>query len=106
MRLNPDGVSPTEAEDRANRLYFSDPDEPESVPLLNYVDIGAQQSPILALVPLRNALLVFKSDGVWRVTGYGPTNWTVDPLDPTMRLPAEWEPHRATWLAWPLPSEA
>lgn len=69
-----------------NRVHFSDVDEPESVPLLNYIDIGARQSPILALVPLRNALLVFKSDGLWRITGSGPSQWSVDPLDLTLTL--------------------
>lgn len=73
-------------DDRPNRLFWSDLNEPESVPLANFVDIGQQTAPILALVPLRNALLVFKADGVWRVTGAGPSNWTVEPLDPTLRL--------------------
>ena len=26
---------------------------------------------------------------------------TADALRPSLRLPAEWEPHRATWIAWP-----
>lgn len=69
-----------------NRVYFSDVDEPESVPLVNYFDVGSQGARVLALVPLRNALLVFKEDGLWRVTGSGPTAWSVDLLDPTIRL--------------------
>lgn len=73
-------------DDKPNRLFWSDIGEPESVPLLNYVDIGREDAPILALAPLRNALLVFKEDGVRRVTGSGPSNWTVDLLDPTLRL--------------------
>jgi hypothetical protein len=71
---------------RPNRIYFSDVDEPESVPLINFIDIGSKTAPILSLVPLRNALLVFKSDGLWRITGSGPSSWSVDPLDMTMTL--------------------
>src|SRR5438045_3057532 len=26
---------------------------------------------------------------------------TADPRQPLRRMPAEWEPHRATWIAWP-----
>lgn len=73
-------------DDKLNRTFFSDIDEPESVPVLNYVDIGGAEAAVLALVPLRNALLVFKEDGLWRVTGSGPTAWSVDLLDPTIRL--------------------
>ena len=69
-----------------HRVYFSDLDEPESVPILNYFDVGTPGQPILALVPLRNALLVFKADGVWRITGSGPAAWSVEALDSTLRL--------------------
>lgn len=86
LGIAPENPITQDAASKPNRVYFSDIDEPESVPLLNYIDIGAAGSAILALVPLRNALLVFKSDGVWRITGSGPSAWSVDPLDPTMRL--------------------
>lgn len=69
-----------------NRLYFSDVDEPESVPLANYFDVGLLNEPIQALVPLRDGLLIFKTDGLWRVTGSGPNAWRVDPIDSTIRL--------------------
>lgn len=78
--------SPTTNDVRANRLYWSQQDEPEAVSLLNYFDIGSQKERILALVPLRNALLVFKTDGLWRVTGTPPNGWSVDLIDPTIKL--------------------
>jgi len=71
---------------KPNRLWWSAPDEPEAVPLLNYQDIGSSSEPILALVPLRNALLVFKTDGIWRVTGSAPSSWSIEPLDLAIRL--------------------
>ena len=73
-------------DDKPNRLWWSAPDEPEAVPLLNYQDIGSSSEPILALVPLRNALLVFKTDGIWRVTGSAPSSWSIEPLDLAIRL--------------------
>lgn len=69
-----------------NRLYWSDPEEPEAVRLLSYVDIGEEQSAILGLSALRDALLVWKEDGLFRVTGTAPSSWTVDVLDPTLVL--------------------
>ena len=69
-----------------NRVCWSAVDEPEAVPLLNYVNIGAADKRVLALVPLRNALLVFKEDGCWRITGAPPSSWNVDLLDPTLQL--------------------
>ena len=32
----------------------------------------------------------------------GYNDWTEDPCVAGFRMPAEWEPHAATWLAWPL----
>jgi hypothetical protein len=68
------------------RLWWSDPDEPESVPLPNFVRIGEASEPILALTPLRSSLLVWKTDGLYRVTGTAPDGWRVDPVDPQVRL--------------------
>ena len=69
-----------------NRVYWSAVDEPEAVPLLNYVHIGAADKRVLALVLLRSALLVFKEDGCWRITGAPPSSWNVELLDPTLQL--------------------
>jgi hypothetical protein len=78
--------SPTTNDVRVNRLYYSQQDEPEAVSLLSFFDIGSQKEEILALVPLRNALLVFKTDGLWRVTGVAPNSWSIDLIDPTIKL--------------------
>lgn len=71
---------------KPHRLYWSEPDEPEAVPLGQYVDIGSESEPILALVPLRTAMLVFKTDGIWSVSGVAPNSWSLDLLDATQRL--------------------
>lgn len=71
---------------RPGRLWWSDPQEPEAVPLLNYVDIGSQVDPILALTPLAGAMLVWKRDGLFRVSGTAPDGWRVDQLNASLRL--------------------
>lgn len=73
------------ADDFDNGLYWSKTDEPDSVPLLNYVLVGRGDSPIRRIVPLRDALIILKTDGIYRLTGDGPTNWRVDILDGTVR---------------------
>lgn len=73
-------------DDKPNRLYWSLPDEPEAVPLVNYTDVGSEVFPILALAPVRDALLVFKQDGVFRVSGSAPNAWVVECIETDLRL--------------------
>lgn len=55
---------------RANGLLFSKPGEPEAVPVVNEVLVGSRNDRILRVMPLRNALIVFKErEGIWTVTG-------------------------------------
>lgn len=70
---------------KSNRVHYSKYGEPEHFPLTNYLDIGSARHKILRLVPLRNATLVFKQDGLFRITSDG-TNvyWSV--VDPTQVL--------------------
>lgn len=73
-------------DDKPNRLYWSSPDEPESVPLPNFADVGSEMFPILALAPVRDALLVFKRDGVFRVTGAAPSSWSIECIETDLRV--------------------
>ena len=58
---------------KPNRIYYSKPNQPDSVPLLNYFPIGAEDKAILRIIPLRSSLLVFKEDGTYRISGeYAP----------------------------------
>ena len=52
-----------------NRLYYSKVSQPESVPLLNFVDIGPQDQPIERIISLRDNLMVFKTDGIYILSG-------------------------------------
>jgi hypothetical protein len=59
-------------EEAVNRVYYSKQDQPESVPIVNYFDVGAGEQEILRIVPLSDSLFVFKTDGVYRVSGETP----------------------------------
>lgn len=54
---------------RQNRLFISKYQQPDAVPTLNYVDVGALDQPILRVISVRDALYVIKSDGVWYLNG-------------------------------------
>lgn len=54
---------------RANRIYYSKYQQPEAVPLVNYIDIGPRDKSIQRILSLRDALFVFKEEGIYRVTG-------------------------------------
>lgn len=54
---------------KPHALMYSKPGQPEAVPLVNEVLVGAQNHAILRVAPLRGSLIVFKTDGIWTVTG-------------------------------------
>jgi hypothetical protein len=56
-------------EEQPHRVYYSKFQQPEAVPVLNYIDIGATDKEILRIFPLRDSLFVFKQDGLFRISG-------------------------------------
>lgn len=71
-----------------NALYFSKQDEPESVPLLNVILVGSSDEPILRIIPLRESLYIFKTDGLYRLSGYDKNSFTTALFDSTAILKA------------------
>ncbi len=61
-----------------NRIYYSKTSQPESVPTANYIDVGAKDSPIVRIAALRNSLLIFKTDGIYRISGTDTSNFTLN----------------------------
>lgn len=59
----------SENEAKINRVYYSKFQQPESVPLLNYLDVGDADKEILRIFPLRDSLFVFKEEGLYRISG-------------------------------------
>lgn len=70
--------------EQINVLYFSKLQEPEAVPLVNFVGVGSPNNEIVAIHALTNSIIVLKTDGVFRVTGDNPANFVVSLLDATI----------------------
>lgn len=76
------------SEEIKNRIYYSKYQEPEAVPLLQYVDVGSGDSEISRIIPLRESLFILKKDGIFRLTG-SPGNdpiWDVSIFDNTIKI--------------------
>lgn len=70
------------------RIWFSDPSDPETVDMSpfdgNFVDVGSSRgvnSPIKALMPAYNALVVFKENETFGVFGSSPTQFEVRKIE-------------------------
>ncbi len=69
-----------------NGLAWSKTNQPEAVPLTNFVQVGSKNNGILRIVSLREGLYVFKdNEGVFKVSGYYP-NFQVDKIDDSVNL--------------------
>lgn len=67
-----------------NRVYWSKPDQPEAVSLQSYTSVGSEEFPIHKSESVRDSLLIFKDDGVFRLYGTGGNDWSVSLLDGTV----------------------
>ena len=68
-----------------NGLMWSKPFQPEAVPLVNQIQVGNKDKAILRIVPLKDALIIFKEEGIYRLTGYYPS-FDIELLDSSARL--------------------
>lgn len=71
-----------------NRIYFSKFQQPEAVPIVNFLDVGPKDKAILRIVPLRDSLFIFKQDGIYRLTGDIAPNFSVILFDNSIHLVA------------------
>lgn len=67
-------------------IYVSKQDEPEAVPIANLVVVGDAQKRVLRMLPVREAVWVFKEDGLFRVSGPDAANMQVEIVDPSVTL--------------------
>lgn len=63
-----------------NRIFFSKPQQPEAVPLANYIDVGPKDREIKRIIALRDSLFIFKEDGIYRLSG-DVAPFTIAPFD-------------------------
>lgn len=71
-----------------NMLYYSKGNQSEHVPLLNKLPVGASNTEILRIAPLRDSMIIIKEEGVFRLTGEDPLSFNVNPLDLTVKCKA------------------
>ncbi len=69
-----------------NRLYYSKIDQPEAVPLLNYINIGPQDKSIQRILALRDNLVIMKEDGIYLVTGSSAPDFGSRLLDASTQI--------------------
>jgi hypothetical protein len=67
-----------------NYIYYSKSQQPEHVPLLNYLPVGSGNTEILRIVALRDSTIIIKEEGVFRLTGETPQSFTVVSVDDTV----------------------
>jgi len=82
------GPQESDNEVKPNRLYYSKFQQPESVPLLQFFDVGAANDEILRILPLRSILLIFTSAGIYKLTGATANSFQISLLDDTAVLEA------------------
>lgn len=70
-----------ENEQKPNRIYYSKANQPEAVPMVNYIDIGPQDKAIVRILGLRDSLFVIKENEIYRLTGQGTTSFDVTKFD-------------------------
>jgi hypothetical protein len=64
-----------------NRLYYSKVQQPESVPITYYVDVGSKDGEIRRILALRDNLFILKDDGIYILSGTVAPNFAVRLLD-------------------------
>lgn len=69
-----------------NRVAISKPGQVEAVPSYTFFDIGSANFPIQRVVALRDGIFFFKTDGIYRLSGEGFSNYTVTLVDNTVAL--------------------
>jgi hypothetical protein len=83
------GTAESSTNDRyRHAVFYSKVSEPEAVPLANYFFCGSADEEIKRIVPLRDSLFIFKSDGIYRLSGEDASSFRVDLFDSTTRIMA------------------
>lgn len=67
----------------ANRVYISKPNQPDAVPLLQFLTVGSEDDEIERIVALRDSVFIFKTDGIFRLFGEVISNFRVTLFDDT-----------------------
>jgi hypothetical protein len=81
------GTDVTSTDDaKPHGLFVSKRNQPESVPIVNFILVGSKEHPIDRIVAQSDAVFIFKKDGVYRLTGEIFENFRVYQFDDTNQL--------------------
>jgi hypothetical protein len=80
---------PSDNDTAQNRVYYSKLNQPEAVPLLNFLAVGSADFAIERVIPLRDSVFVFKKDGMFRIIGEDPTTLRLSVFDNTTEIIAK-----------------
>ncbi len=67
-----------------NGIYVAKSGQPEAVPLINLEFVGGGDQLVYRILPLRDRVVVLKSDGVFIITGSSPSTLSISLLDSTI----------------------
>lgn len=86
-KLPTSGTSVSSSSDRRkNRVYFSEPNQPEAVPQYNYLDVGPENEAVQRVLGLKEVAVILKENSVWIWTGTSESNYSVTQLDATVSV--------------------
>lgn len=71
-----------------NKIFVSKSQQPEAVPIANFITVGSADKNIVRVIALRDSVFVFKEDGIFRITGESLSNYQVSLFDVTVVLAA------------------
>ena len=69
-----------------NGVYFSKTNQPEAVPITSFQLVGDASKRCLRGLALRDSVLIFKEDGIFRITGTTPSDFVISALDSSTNL--------------------
>lgn len=69
-----------------NGISVSKSGELEAVPLTNLLYAGDSSSALYRMIPLRDYVIVLKSDGIYKVQGFTPSGLVINPFDLTTKI--------------------
>jgi hypothetical protein len=69
-----------------NSIYVSKSGELEAVPATNFLTAGDTSGYIYRCIPLRDFVVIIKSDGIYKLQGFSPSTLICSPFDLTTRI--------------------
>jgi hypothetical protein len=79
-------VNQSTADEYKNGLAYSEQYEPEHWTDTNFEEVGARDKAILRIIPLRDAIIILKEDGVFSLRGSDKFDFSITELDNTAIL--------------------